>query len=565
MVFLRFALTSSLLLWLTTFGAAASAEMLPDCLSNKLSSPCLGQTFSRSHHGSVFTWEFSCDGGDCQFGRFNNGEYWVTHPNGDKVTILSALPSGSQDGLEANPSDPLSQGLLACSANYKTAKNLQSQLPLDISPNTSLVKTEAQLSGCGAPSIEDCCVKNYDTLTVLDTPPLANGAQTFRPGPAGNVKRLFTEADVDYTRIPAYEEVSNSTVQVDFADIIDTWSGTYVDHFMVSLGDQGRAFWPHGMGSIDYGAAQAENYGQALLSVMGTDLSAEKRPAVNALFQRGLDLYTSWSNGVTWPSGAGQQLGRKPPITFFGAMVLDQEIRDQIKNMPVTDTQEDSQVRRFSGENKVAVWGDYPGTHSTNASCSTEHYWAQVLHRDNKRTCADPYGFIDGPAGNPGTAYMQCCSSGPLVAYALQMWMMSDMCEVGSNEVLLDYADRIYDPIRKTGVHTLPDPCAPPDPRESQACKTHLKGAPGCIYYGETWGEDPENAGQCIHNNSGENTGQNGRHPDRNGADISNNLSYMPALVPRLWSSFRGNKTTCTEGTTGSKNSLPNAPQLKVR
>lgn len=542
---------------LLVFGGVV-AHAACDCGATDGTAVCRGQTVARTHHGSTFGWQFSCDGGECLCGRFNNGEYWVAHPGGGEVFLEATAPQG---GLEANPQTADKQGLLACASNYDPARNLEPRLPQPVAAGTSLVKAQAQRSGCGAPSIESCCVRNYETLTVLEAPPPGNGANVFRPGVADPSKRLFSEQEFDYDRLPRYAAVDAATGRTALPAIVATWSGTYVDHFMSSLGDAGRAFWPHGVGGLDYGAAQARDYNNALLSLMGTESGTAKRIAVNAMLQRGLDLYTSWQAGITWPSGAGQQMGRKPPIAFFAALVRDSDIQAEVRSMPLTATQEDSQIRQLPGEGRIPVWGDYPGTHISNKFCSAPHYWSQLFRGDNKRTCGDPYGYIDGPAGEPGSAYMKCCSTSNFVAYVLAMRMMPALCDVGRKPALIAYVDRVYDPARKRGVHTQPDPCAPPDPRESSACEPHTKAATGCRYYGVTWGEDQAAPGRCVPNNSGGNTGQQGRHPGRHGFDISTDLDYMPDVVPALWATFGSNVEGCQGSAASPPPSPPSPPQ----
>ncbi len=475
----------------------------------------------------IFVWHFNCNGGDCLIGKFVGGDYWIAPKKpGEDVVLESVSPNGEEHGLEINPISPSRQGFLSCQKQTYDAKlNWMASLPIKVKVNSSLVKAYKRATKCGTKATEGCCVDRYDVLTVLAVPPIDNGRSAFRPGFAGTEKKIYYLDQFDLTAIPAVNSISRSKYKTEFKQVHSRWHSPYVDHYMSKLGDAGRAFAP--MAAMpEYGATQAATFLGDLLMIMGSEPLQKKVPAVTGLLQRGIDLHTSWKQGITWPSGAGQQMGRKPPIAFFAALIKDEAVKYEVMRMSEgrrNDTQEDGQIRlvtRAEGGGGIPVWGDSEG------QCREDNYWAQLFSArsfdgatgiqigsgDNMRTCGDPYGWIDGPAGEPGTFYMACCSTGGFIAYSLAQNLMPDLCKVANDWKLNEYVRRIV----RNGIHTAPDPCAPPDSRESAACRPHAKGAPGCHYYRKTWGPDPRRPGMCLRNGTN-GTEQSGRFPNHHG------------------------------------------------
>ena len=334
---------------------------------------------------------------------------------------------------------------------------------------------------------------------------------------AGTYKRIFQLADFDFSLLPSDPRVNSTGLAADFSATGNRWFTPFPD-VHVLVGEAGRSFIPTGIPA--YGAGMGQTYLNDLIGTMGTESLASKQRAVEGLLQRGIDLYASYEAGIRWHSGAGQYAGRKPPVAFFAALVTDAAIKAEVQaiaNNNGNDFQEDGQVQINTATGNLPVWGD---------SCTEKGYWSNVFYAqnfdggsgvqigsgDNTRTCGDPYRWIDGPGGLPGTFYMACCSTGEYISYQLAQSLMPAYCAAANDPQLSTYARRIL----TEGVHTQPDPCAPPDPREPAACAPYA-ATTNCVYYGVTWGADPVNPGECIHNNSGGNTGQTGRFPSRNG------------------------------------------------
>jgi hypothetical protein len=86
-------------------------------------------------------------------------------------------------------------------------------------------------------------------------------------------------------------------------------------------------------------------------------------------------------------------------------------------------------------------------------------------------------------------------------AQHLMPWM-----EYANNDPeLIEYIDRLWNGRGFAGFNggwwAQPDPCAPPDSRESSSCQPHTANDDGCIYYKKTWGPDPAKPGDCIRHN----------------------------------------------------------------
>ena len=456
--------------------------------------------------------------GACNQGRFLGGDIWIAPKiPGEVITLLSVTTSGTGAGLMLNPSSPSQQGFLSCpylSSSYNAALNLSSSLAMVVAPNSSIVKATQKTTGC-QPSGSNCCIDNYDVLTVLATPPPNNGATAFRPGMDGTNKRIFELADFDFTLLPSDPRVNASGVAADFSAAAKRWFTPYVDNYIWTLGDPARSFAPTGI--PDYGATMGAVYLNDLIRTMGTESLASKQAALEGLLQRGIDLYAAYKAGIQWPTGAGQQAGRKPAVAFFATLVTDAAIKAEVQALPNNNGnffQEDGQIYINTATGNVPLWGD---------PCSENVYWSNVFYAqnfaggsgvqigsgDNERICRDPYGWIDGPGGLPGTFYMSCCSTGEYISYQLAQSLMPAYCSAANDPRLSTYTRRVL----TTGVHTLPDVCAPPDTREPANCAPYAAGTPNCVYYQVTWGPDPANPGDCIRNGAG----QNGRFTLRDG------------------------------------------------
>ena len=128
------------------------------------------------------------------------------------------------------------------------------------------------------------------------------------------------------------------------------------------------------------------------------------------------------------------------------------------------------QIKR--GVTGVLLWGDgHPlNPKRTKMGGQDWRYWADFAgpkcydaypgegnpHR-GKKTAADLYGYIDGPANKPGSSYMGV-SLGGFRAVAAVMILMPQVRSVVNTDAPIEYTDRVT----RHGLWTWPDPVAPP-------------------------------------------------------------------------------------------------------
>jgi hypothetical protein len=501
-----------------------------------------GTTVSRTVAGIAFTWEFNCGGNPCVYGKFVNGEYWVIPvDNAGKrvsaVTITNILPAGTANGAEVNPQSTSKQGILPMYASYDASRNVMTKLPYQATAGQSIFKASTRTSGCGTAAIASGCVTSDDVLTILNDAPANNGATVFRPPFHGDWKPLYTTDKVRMGRLPRLAGMT----ALDVPSIVKRWTTPHYDttHGNGFSGEFMRATSPDAAVD-DYASGQAAAYLGDLFAVFGTNSDSEKAPAVYALIQKGIDVYSVFKLGIPFNSGAGQHLGRKPPLAFFAAMYDDpallSEVRAIAKN-PYYETnnffQEDSQI--ITGKGGIPIWG----TLSTEQS-----YWSRIYPGiDNKGTEADPYGYVDGPPGGGfpkdpvGRSYVGV-SGGPLIGFAFAQDLMPWLKYADNDQEILDWSDRIYTGYGNAGFTggfwAAPDPCAPKDPRELATCAPQ-KAVPGCLYYKVTWGPDPAHPGECIKHNG--DPLKDGRMSALHGTKFT--FVYMPRAVSTQWNNMR--------------------------
>jgi hypothetical protein len=222
--------------------------------------------------------------------------------------------------------------------------------------------------------------------------------------------------------------------------------------------------------------------------------------------QQGFDILAIYKLDISLGSGAGQHLGKKPMAVYAAALYDDPELVTLIRGSAAREGvwfQEDDQVHT-TVNSTTPVWGDL------NGWCGGDWYWAQLyeswLGGSKNQACGDPYGYIDGPPGganNPG--YQTCCSIGPFFSFVFAMHLMPYMKYANNDPEIIEYIDRMYNGRGidnfSGGWWAAPDPCAPPDPRESSSCQPHKANDDGCVYFKKTWGPDPAKPGDCIKHN----------------------------------------------------------------
>lgn len=513
------------------------------CANTNPASPCTGTSITQTFSPITFKWTFSCSGGNCQCGRFINGDYWVKHPSGGDVVISAVTPAGNENGLVQDPTSVLSenqqtrtQGFLGNASGYVASLNKMLNLPLSVSSNKTLVKA-SQLTGDKTYGYPTTCggyiAQSYSMLTVLGSVPNdgANGRNSFRPAYTAGSKTVHSITDFDFTRLAGRADI---TVTQSDLDTMSRWWRPYPD---VDGDDYGRCFVPQGYYPDNYSAGIALNVINDILKLNGTLTGLSSNDAKYAMVQRGLDIYYSWQSGNKWNCGAGQCLGRKEPMIYMAALTTDSTIRTNVSSSALNgqDFQEDNQIKVTANSGGRPIWGGPPLN-----SDWTYTYWQKVfdskcydganptvncLDTLGNRAVGDPYGYIDGPAQAPGSIYMPV-STGTHVGHAALMLGWQHYCEMANDQETISYADRFYYPSNTTasGQVLNQDACAPPDTREPNTCYPYPQfpnpSGYGCLYYGgrpgatdgnSTWGPLPSNPAQCVTNNSNGNTGQTGR------------------------------------------------------
>jgi len=511
------------------------------CDSADVANPCSGTTVDQRISGTQFVWTFSCSGGNCQCGRYVNGDFWVKHPTTGDVVISAVTPAGNENGLVLDPTDSIlnstggvgSQGYFGNVNGYTSSLNNMSNLPLSVSSGKTLVKGAQTTRVSGYPSA--CGTHNalaYSILNVVSAVPNdgANGRNTFRPPFVSGAKPTFTVSDFTFSRLPARTDIT--VTQADL-DVMSRWWKPYPD---VDGGDFGRCFVPSGYYPDNYAAGLSQTTIEDILKLTGNIAALNSTNAKYAMIQRGLDLYYAWQAGRKWDCGAGQCLGRKEPIIYMAALSNNSTIRTNVAASAALETsfQEDNQITSSNTPN-VIIWGGAPGN-----SVWDYTYWQKVF--DSKcydganptvnckdtlgnRAIGDPYRYIDGPAHTPGSIYLPI-SAGAHIGHATLMLGWKDYCEIANDHQTISWSDKFYYPSSTTasGQVLNTDPCAPPDSREPSACTPYPQfpnpSGTGCLYYGgrtgatdanSTWGPLPSNPSQCVPNNSNGNTGQTGR------------------------------------------------------
>lgn len=556
-----------------------------DCGSSDAAAPCTGNAITVSATGKraiTFSWRFSSGGGPAACGRFANGDYWLapTEP-GAGVTIESVSDTGSGPlSLDADPQAE-SMGLLSPAktyGNYVAGENLLPVLPAKISSPSSLVAAaqldEAVSGKCGTSSIVGNCADAYNVVTVLDRVPERAGADLLRPSINDPSKKLLSLSDFDLSRLPSRSYLTGTT-DAGFESIRQRWSHSTEIFGMWTLGGKffsegGRAFRASNFVD-DYAGGVAASWGNDLMQVFSASTpvsSPAKRAALAAMLVYGKDVYDSVygpSGRIrNWGSGAGQWLGRYPAAVFFAALATDPRYGSTISSVSkellgFADGRGPHELDQINVGVNGPIWGDFPDTMS---SLEIGAYWAETLKAQcffgatgtcvtssGKRTSRDPYGFIDGPPIRAGAGYMYV-SSGPQRTLAALMFLMPNACSIVNYEPLVEYIDRL----QNTGIKAMPDPCAPPDPREDPLTCDPYRNT-GCVYYRSTWGPDPTNPSQCIRGNSGRFPAQDGTKPK---------FLYTSTQVETQWANIRGSTPSCTRAVISQPSVAPQAPELRV-
>jgi hypothetical protein len=528
-----------------------------------------------------FMWRFtSANGQPPQSGTFACGSRWVAPAAGDTAVVLVSL-SGKpgQNDLLSCDADPVIErtGLLNGSrnyGNYNAQENLLPKLPQTFSPApgscVSLVaamqRNESETSPAGCAAIKGEAVDAYCVVTVLREAPKNGGSDAIRPNITGATKEFLTWDDFDLGRIPKHAFLEGRTD--------DAWLGVQIrwrnsceifglqaeqdtpkwGRMFMKFSEGGRAY-RSSLLIDDYASGMARVYNGDLLAMFAdAEMTSARKAALAAMLAFGLDLYHArYDIGTTarkcWSSGAGQSLGAFLPPVFAAALLRDESKADRLRRAAIDNHGSDPgeigphelrQIHR--GRTGVLLWGDgQPISHKDNKLGESDwRYWSELVgckcydgyagtgkpnSAQGQKTAADPYGYIDGPAGQPGSNYMSVTIGG-FRGFAAAMILMPAIRSVVNSDAPIEYIDRLT----RHGLWTLPDPVALPPKEEQDTAKVwwEAKDAPG---WGKTWGPVPEDVNRAIENGKGRFASAHGKKIGKGGYEVDQALANWDKII----------------------------------
>lgn len=498
-----------------------------------------------------FNWTFRSANGDApRVGQFACGSYWVAPAAGDEGVVLVSLAGNPawRDLLSCD-ADPITErhGLLSGEnhyGSYDPSEDVLPRLPMTFQPAagscTSLVaamqRDERATSKGGTRQIVGEVADAYCVVTVLPGVPKHGGRTMIRPNITGAHKELLTWDDFALDRLPKHDFVRGKSAE-EWANAQRRWRNSTEIFGMAAevktekwgvrflkFSEGGRAFRAHLL-VPNYGSGTALAFNSDLLAMFSAENTLqEKKPALAAMLAYGLDIYHArYDIGTTarkrWSCGAGQSLGQFLPAVFAAALLRDDSKANQLRKAAIGNygddpgelgPQELRQVHR--GVTGVLLWGDgHPIIRPEGKMVEQDwRYWADFTGSKcydgydgegdpnrGKKTAADPYGYIDGPANKPGSAYMSV-SLGGFRSFAAAMILMPEIRSVVNTDAPIEYVDRVT----RHGLWTWPDPVAPPAKVDQRTARLWWS-VEGCQEWAKTWGVRPDDVRFAIEDGQG--------------------------------------------------------------
>lgn len=547
-----------------------------DCNSTDPSIPCVGSSLTDKLTGTpsngatfrapIFSYEFNSNGGQAYCGRFASGDYWVAPKEGETLQ-LTKISGNSQVSAELDLANSTSTGILGSLVdygNYDETKNATLNLPisLDTSNNQLLLTAmHREVGECGTKAIIDGCVDAYNFVTFLTGIPKNLGWDMMRPNVGANPNNLYTFDDFNLDRLIASSEFEKASAD-ELKSANEAWRG--FTEIFTNFSEGGRAFRSHTLVD-DYSSGTYNGWYNSFVKVSSSaNTFEEKKAALASMLTFGADMYQVFEGnntiGTQWSAGAGQFTGMIAPLLFFSSIIERPDIAYQVSQISkranvgeagdigeegytaLQDAALPQEFKQILPGRNGPVWGDITTINrywsAIHAGGCYDGSLVECNSSQGKKTSWDPYGYIDGPSIKPGSSYMSV-TRGMFGNYGTMMWMNDSMCDIANHDLPIQYVDRI----KSNGLLTSNDECAPPDPREPDTCDPWRDGV-GCSFYGETWGPTTDNPYQCVKNNSGGNTGQNGRFPDYNGTVIEAN-GYVNFTLENSYDTFKEGRDNC--------------------
>lgn len=466
-------------------------------------------TYKSSLSGTEITYVFDKP---YQCGQYANGDWWAVVDKVTKTVVIKQMTPDCEDGRNGCCVNPDKQDRQSYDnrAKMKFDPSMMPPMPYAAHGEESIVKTVSATAQVGHSYVQYAAV-----LTVVSSPP-ENPSATFRPPYAGKEKPLFSTADLQTQLLPSLEPTKGVISQAAAEQLVESVRLDYSSDWTASQIHpiDGRDSWGANMSWMD-----SEVFFWLCLNKPVKD----KMKILIGMVQYGIDLYGARKSlGTKWVhGGGGNGAGRLLPFTFAALMLKSKEIEDELKKSvtaAVNDNTFWESEMFYRGKNNKVLWGNI------SPYISEDIYWYGIsVEPEANKAAADPYKIIDG-GSIPGQQYQGCVSL-PVKYCALVLHLIPQLKEVWPEKdiKIIEYADRITE----EGVHTMPDPFAPPVKLTKEQWKDRTN-----FGYGKTWGPDPARPGDCIR---GE-----GRFPSLNGYRIVGKpASRTSQFGEEMWDAYR--------------------------
>ncbi len=527
-----------------------------------------------------FNWTFtSANGQPAQVGQFACGSYWVAPAEGDTgVTFVSLTGNPAWKDLLSCDTDPVTEkhGLLNGKNNYGSYDASQNELPKlpqtykpaadsCISLVAAMQRDEAATSPSGVAATRGETADAYCVVTVMPKAPKDAGKNMIRPNITGTSKEILTWDDFDLARLPKHDFIEGRDAQ-QWSDVAQRWRhSTEILGMLAEIptakrgmqfsmfSEAGRAF-RSALLIPNYGSGMAREYNNDLLRMFSPQNNLEEmKPAIAAMLSFGLDLYHARYNyGTTarkgWESGAGQWMGQFLPTVFVAALQKDPAKARRLQTIAVTNhaadpadlgPQELRQIKR--GVTGVLLWGDgHPIVRTDNTKLLEQDwlYWSDLKRsksydgypgegnpNQGKKTAADPYGFVDGPANLPGSSYMSV-AMGPARSCAALMILMPEFRRIINTDAPIEYVDRVT----RHGLWAWPDPVAAPAEADRETPPPWWT-AKEQKEWGKTWGPRPDDVRFAIEDGKGRFKSRHGKPLGKGGYESSTAFNHWDKII----------------------------------
>jgi hypothetical protein len=506
-------------------------------------------------------------------GQFANGDWWVVGP----VTITNITPAyrvrdywdftASKakgvvfkriNGWQVNPVDNNKQGF--DETIYDFDSTVVPSLPYLAQPGQSIVKAVTDTNPAHTNTVNfspadnrmtgTCALLTAGVLTVVNAVPPDSGTTVFRPPYVNTDKPYYSTKNLRTDLLPSLPPV---TAAPSLATMENAFKRVQLCHKTCPYGNMLR---PQENMASTYQPYNGIRNNEGALRLLLSDPLANKMNALIYYVQYGIDVYYIMKESPGWPGGGyGVEPGHKLPLAFAAVLLDDQAMKDMAGNLSVpTGNNENTDIALTN--KGVALWGGSE-SYSWAFADQEQSYWNYIINPPtyNGTNATDPYGYIDNSMTryNMNDGYQSCCLSQPFKGEALTAWLVPGMKAVWNKPEFFQYLDRWVN----HGLLAQPDPCAPAEGTWSGGANNGLRctaaqdlpgDAPQCIIdaakYKITYGPDPNNPGDCIHDTDpsdgiGRFPNRDGLTPDGGSSNTYSSSGYRSAFVDYMWQAYR--------------------------